>query len=404
MQTVGENQELIESRQLGENKFVRILSEANPEMLKKLLEFLEDKREVDLENQVDSQDLVISIKKGHKVARFVNKIKENINFFFSKLPENEFLDKFYKDLAVASSRASSLEKLRPEERMELSAEAYCGFTRESLQISQENFAPILFVLALASFANQKSGQEVNPEMFQLALVAMQDRETMLKTSTLSYLNFNKYQNKLSKANLLLNSIVIGCEIVNFFQIGISKNKSNEKPLLIPMYFLGIAESISNLINNSKFNNVNTNLLFLTTSLFFALESVLETVKGRNEIKTFYNIDEPVSLDNRFLFRVLSGGLFLASQFDRRFGVDRISSRFVRGLSSLYRGAINISGCIKKTQHSQDASIESLPNVPQDKVNKLAIELFELLYNYTPHPDANIGNAKANPVEQNSKIK
>lgn len=171
-----------------------------------------------------------------------------------------------------------------------------------------------------------------------------------------------------------------------------------------MYFLGIAESISNLINNSKFNNVNTNLLFLTTSLFFALESVLETVKGRNEIKTFYNIDEPVSLDNRFLFRVLLGGLFLASQFDRRFDVDRISSRFVRGLSSLYRGAINISGCIKKTQHSQDASVESLPNVPQDKVNKLAIELFELLYNYTPHPDANIGNAKANPVEQNSKIK
>ena len=130
MQTVGENQELIESRQLGENKYVRILSEANPELLKKLLEFLEDKREVDLENQVDSQDLVISIKKGHKVARFVNKIKENINFFFSKLPENEFLDKFYKDLADASSRARSLEKLRPEERMELSAEAYCGFIRE----------------------------------------------------------------------------------------------------------------------------------------------------------------------------------------------------------------------------------------------------------------------------------
>ena len=347
MQTVGENQELIESRQLGENKFVRILSEANPEMLKKLLEFLEDKREVDLENQVDSQDLVISIKKGHNVARFANKIKENINFFFSKLPENEFLDKFYKDLADASSRASSLEKLRPEERMELSAEAYCGFIRESLQISQENFAPILFVLALASFANQKSGQEVNPEMFQQALVAMQDRETIQKKSRLPYLNFNKYHNKLSKANLLLNSIVIGCEIVNFFQIGISKNKSNEKPLLIPMYFLGIAESTSNLINNSKFNNVNTNLLFLTTSLFFALESVLETVKGRNEIKTFYNIDEPVSLDNRFLFRVLLGGLFLASQFDRRFDVDRISSRFVRGLSSLYRGAINISGCIKK---------------------------------------------------------
>jgi hypothetical protein len=150
--------------------------------------------------------------------------------------------------------------------------------------------------------------------------------------------------------------------------------------------LGIVEAVSRTLLDffvGARGKPNTNFLLFATSLFFASESLAEMISGKNLIKTISNNDESIFVDNRFLVDGLRFGLFFASQFDRRFGIDRIADNMIRIFSSLGYGVLNCTEGLFKSREVSD--LESGPliedksrEINHDQIEKIAKELTILL--------------------------
>jgi hypothetical protein len=142
----------------------------------------------------------------------------------------------------------------------------------------------------------------------------------------------------------------------------------------------------------RLGNRNTNFLLFTTSLFLASEALAEVISKKNLIKTISNEDEPTSWDTISLVDGARIGLFLASQFDRRFGIDRIADNMIRGISSLGYGVINCAKSLFKSKETS-SDLESGPliddKISPDQIKQIAKELTKLLANRSeimPPPD------------------
>jgi len=126
-----------------------------------------------------------------------------------------------------------------------------------------------------------------------------------------------------------------------------------------------------------------------TSLLFASEAMAEMISDKNLVKTFLNIDEPTSVDNMLFVDAVRTGLFIASQFDSRFRIDRIANNIINSFSSLAIGVVNCVKSLSKSRAVQDLEsgqplMESTIISP-DQIKELAKEFIKLLEISTPTP-------------------
>ena len=180
-------------------------------------------------------------------------------------------------------------------------------------------------------------------------------------------------------------------------------KNRDEKMIVPA--LELAESASRMIADCfSFcsHNANTNFLLFATSLIFASESMAEIISNKNLVKTFSTYDEPTSVDNRLLVDGIRLALFVASRFDRRFGIDQIADRMIGGFSSLGTGLVN---CVKSLFKSKEGpDLESGPlletrsgDISPDQIKALAGEFSKLLAISTSTPEL-IASTPTPPLE------
>lgn len=209
-----------------ENVFVEILQKANPEDVSELINHLKTQQISDIENQWNSGEFVISEKSTEELSRFYENLSKNIDHFFSGDNADKFLEDFYNSLEVAKQNLELNSPLRPESRLELSPSAYSGFQDK---LSTKKFANTLFILALASYANQKSGEKIlDIDKFFDVQNAMHNNSLQLKKnqekSPIVFYNFNA---KSSEAAICFASVLLICSSLTGLAILGSKNKSEE---------------------------------------------------------------------------------------------------------------------------------------------------------------------------------
>jgi len=423
-----ENENTVDNSSSQGEFIVKILSHATKSDLVKFIEAVEGRKE----SAPATDSLTFSPDFKNELTGFFDKISENLDaLFYKKCQSDNFLSKFYKDIESASTRLESGSDLKPELRLELQPSAYSGFDDK---LAQQDFANILFVIAIANYASNKSQGEIEESRFMDVLELM-DKQKIKQEEEILRMPKSKavmpHPNAFSAATLTLNLIVTVIQVSSLIVIrhkdelaldhAISTRDNilefNKKsPQLIPselarynvtaseitemtkrheeksiMQGLGTGESASRMIADYSINNANTRFLLFATSLIFASESMAEFLSNKNLVKTFSTYDEPTSVDNILLVDGIRLALFVASRFDRRFGIDQIADRMIGGFSSLGTGLVNCVKSLFKSKEGQD--LESGPlletrsrDISPDQIKALAEEFSKLLAISTSTPE------------------
>jgi len=368
----------------------RILNNASARDLIEIVKCFKDENAQDSGSHAGADSLKISPKTAKELNGFFNKIAENLDkIFYKDCQTDRFLTSFYKDIESATNRLRSGRDLRPEQRLELQPSAYSGFDDK---FSQQDFANILFVIAIANYASNKSQGEIEEDRFINVLQLMEEKSAKQKEELLREPRFQvviPHRNALISSTYVLNSIEVFAQLA-LFSHEFYKNTndfettSGMHKIIVPS--LGIAESLSRIVVDHVFlyslHNNNTRFLLFTTSLLFCLESLVEIASNKNLFKTFINSDQPTSVDNTLLVDTLRVGLFIASQFDSRFRINRVSNNIVNSFSSLYRGVINCAKSLSKSREpdleSGQQLMENETTISPDQIKKLAKAFDEFL--------------------------
>ena len=382
----------------------------------------------------------------NELTSFFDKISKNFDaLFYKKCQSDNFLSKFYKDIESASTRLESGRDLKPELRLELQPSAYSGFDDK---LAQKDFANILFVIAIANYASNKSQGKIEEDRFMNVLELMEKQKAKQEEEALRMPKSKAvmpHPNLFFGLTFLLNTTILASQACLFGMIKdqmdqdissaiairnnlesisnyrtesiLSRNnyidteieiirhnqadllasdlakynvtqtdisnilKHRDEKIIVPT--LGLAESASRMIADCSIRNANTRFLLFVTSLIFASESMAEIISNKNLVKTFSTYDEPTSVDNRLLVDGIRLALFVASRFDRRFGIDQIADRMIGGFSSLGTGLVNCVKSLFKSKEGQD--LESGPlletrsrDISPDQIKALAGEFRKLL--------------------------
>jgi len=412
---------------LNENFLEEILSQASDSDLSKFVNWFKDHNGEDSQSQNIPDGLMLSPITANELTGFFDKIAKNLDtLFYENHRGDSFLSLFYKDMDLAKKRLESGKLLEPEKHLELQPSAYSGFDDK---FSQQDFANILFVIAIANYACSKSQKEIDIDKFKdvLELIDEKKAEKTMETSRKPHFQANlPCPQAFICSNLALNILLFSIQlhVSNLKAINLNsnidsaietsqflKNKYDQNPALLnskldeynvttteinamiqhqnkiiyPSQF-GIAETFFRGFTDNcvgRLGNRNTNFLLFTTSLFLASEALAEVISKKNLIKTISNEDEPTSWDTISLVDGARIGLFLASQFDRRFGIDRIADNMIRGISSLGYGVINCAKSLFKSKETS-SDLESGPliddKISPDQIKQIAKELTKLLAN------------------------
>ena len=437
-----------------EELLIKILSHANKSDLIKFIKAVEGRNMEDLESTPATDSLTFSPKIAKELNGFFDKISENLDaLFYKRCQSDKFLPEFYKAIELASRRLESRRDLKPELRLELQPSAYSGFDDK---LSKQDFANILFVIAIANYASDKSQGQIEENRFMDVLELMDKQkikqeeeilrmpkskavmphpnlffglacllnvtifssqvyslciirdkmnrdinrvigthnnlERIFNHMTEKILSRNNYTNteieiiRHNQTDLLASDLAkynaTQADISNMF-------KNRDEKMIVPA--LELAESASRMIADYSIHNANTRFLLFVTSLIFASESMAEIISNKNLVKTFSTYDEPTSVDNRLLVDGIRLALFVASQFDRRFGIDQIADRMIGGFSSLGAGLVNCAKSLFKSKEGQD--LESGPlletrsgDISPDQIKALAGEFSKLLAISTSTPE------------------
>ena len=146
-----------------EELLVKILSHATKSNLIKFIKAVEGRNMEDLESAPATDSLTFSPKIAKELTGFFDKISENLDaLFYKRCQSDKFLPEFYKAIELASRRLESRRDLKPELRLELQPSAYSGFDDK---LSKQDFANILFVIAIANYASNKSQGKIEESRF-----------------------------------------------------------------------------------------------------------------------------------------------------------------------------------------------------------------------------------------------
>ena len=445
------------SQQLTQEFLERMLTEASDRSSLKFIEFLNAANEEGSESHAGADSLKLSPKTKEELTGFFKKIAENVDkLFFKDCQTDDFQTLFYKEIELAKNRLESGGDLRPEQRLELQPSAYSGFDDK---FSQQDFANILFVMAMANYASNKSQGKIEEDKIigvlksmdaksanqqeklsrepfiqysdvlslstgvlnatvtviqavSIALLvsqmdkkinwAIRTRDKLLElndpNATLSGNNFTHNQSAIIRQNYI-DSLALDLDNYNVTKTDIDDMlKHRKEKTIVPA--LALAESASRMIADIFFrdrHNANTKFLLFATSLLFASESLAEIISNKNLVKTFLNLDEPTSVDNRLLVDSLRIGLLFASQFDSRFRIDRVANNIIRSLSSLCLGVVN---CAENLFKSTEIDLESGPlienTISPDQIKELAKEFTKLLAISTPTPPPELRASTSTP--------
>jgi len=420
------------SPKLTQDFLERILKEASARDLIEIVKCFKDKNPQDSESPAGDDSLKLSSKTTEELNGFFNKIAINLELFYRDCQPGHFPTSFNDDIKSATKRLKSGSDLRPEQRLELQPSAYSGFDDK---FSQQNFANILFVIAIANYASNKSQGKIEEDKFIDVLKSMDEQSAKQQEELSRELRFQgviPYPNLFFGLACALNVIVAGIEIASTYEIAKDdakrnyaqnlkhhfetqyKNQTDKISSELAKYNLTVpqidkmtdrynvfkttsnAGSIEAITRNilvcsvGTLGNSNTKFLLFMTSLLFASEAMAEMISDKNLVKTFFNTDEPTSVDNRLLVDGLIFGLFLASRFNRNLKIDKISDKIIGYASSLAIGVVNCVKSLSKSREVQDLEtgrplIEDTIISP-DQIKELAKQLTQLLAILTPTPE------------------
>jgi hypothetical protein len=426
-----ENTQETPSPKLTQEFIERILTEASACDLIEIVKYFKDENPQDSESHAGADSLKLSSKTAKELTGFFNNIAKNLELFYRDCQPGHFPTSFNYDIKSAIKRLKSGSDLRPEQRLELQPSAYSGFDDT---FSQQNFANILFVMAIANYASNKSQVKIQEDTLIDALKSMDDQSAKQREEISREPRFQAvipYPNLLFFSTLALNVMVAGIEITLAYEDDADgpnrnyaenlkhhfetkyKNQTDKISSELAKYNLtvpqidkmtnrhnaikitgtiGLSEALTRTIldcTDGGLGNSNTKFLLFMTSLFFASEAMAEMISDKNLVKTFFNTDVPTSVDNRLLVDGLRVGLLFASQFDSRFRIERIANNIINSFSSLAIGVVN---CVKSLSKSRELDLESgqplMENITisPDQIKELAKQLTQLLAISTPTPE------------------
>jgi len=369
--------------QLNEVFFEELLSRARKSDLIKFIEVVYGQDSTNIESAQVGDNLMFSPKFANEISDFFNNISQNLDtLFYGNCRFDSFSSNFYNDIELASNRLESGENLKPELRLELQPSAYSGFDDK---FSQQDYANILFVIAIANYARNKSQQEIDESRFINVLELMNKYKTKQEKEISNKPEFKPTIPHPSVFKNLTLALNFSAMILDVYLLQNSNSYYANHEELETMKKLELGESVSRtFFDNFSLNIKKPNTIFLlfTTSLLFASESIAEIITNKNLIKSISNYDEPISIDNRLLVDGIRLGLFFASQFDKRFGIDEIADRAIQCLSSLGSGIVNCTKSLFKSREEQDLEsgslLENREDVGPNKIKALAKEFGKLL--------------------------
>lgn len=443
MLTIDENTEEhnAENRtpQLNENFIEQLLLNSNKQNLINFIEAVKSRNTLDLESVTANDTLKFSPKIAKELTSFFDEISKNFDaLFYKKCQSDNFLPEFYKAIKLALTRLKSGSDLKPELRLELQPSAYSGFDDK---LAKQDFANIFFAIALANYASNKSQGKIEEGKF-IDVLKLMDEQKIKQEEEILRMPKSKavipYPNAFLYSTFLLNFLMFGTQLGRFCYIAVNDNSKIDKaidkrdflretyknspsylaselavyhvtePEITEMkkHFVGTMaiqglemgesglRSSVDAIFGLRGNPPNTNFLLFATSLIFASEYFAENFNNNNFVKSFSTQDEPISVDNRLLVDGIRFALFVASKFDRRFGIDHIADRMIGGLSwgfsSLGTGLVNCAKSLFKSREGQDLEsglplIENI-NISPDQIKALAKEFSKLLAISTSTPE------------------
>lgn len=420
------------SQKLTQEFLEKILTEASDRNLLEFIKCLKDANAEDSNTHAGVDSLMLSPKTAEELTGFLNKIAENLDkLFYEDCQPDRFLPLFNKDIELATKRLESGSDLRPEQRLELQPSAYSGFDDK---FSQQDFANILFVMAMANYASNKSQGKIEEDKFIDVLKSMDEQSAKQQEELSREPRFQAvipYQNLFFSLTCALNLLVAVVGIASLSEIDRNEQKINyakyfidyletqnksqtdkiselaKNNLTAPEFaemtnrnnamkttgFIGFSEAIIRTILSGAvgyYSNSNTNFLLFATSLIFASETLAELIGDKNLVKTFFNTDEPTSVDNRLLVDGLGIAILFASRFNRNLRIDKISDQIIGSASSLAVGVINCVKSLSKSRAVQDLE-SGLPlientTISPDQIKELAKEFTKLLAISTPTPE------------------
>lgn len=399
-----------------ENIFFEILQKANPEDVSDLINHLKTQQISDIENQWNSGEFVISEKSTEELSRFYEKLSKNIDHFFSGDNADKFLKDFYDSLEVAKRNLELNSPLRPESRLELSPSAYSGFQDK---LSTKKFANTLFILALASYANQKSGEKIlDIDKFFDVQNAMHNNSLRLKKnqekSPIVFYNFNA---KSSEAAIYFASLLLICSSLSGLAVLGSKNKSEENAdknndskstsaKQNPFYIVSnIIVAWMRLFSDTGPSLKNPGLGFILAGItsLSALECFYESIGKKNYIKTFIDDDKPVQIDNIIMVDLLKMSLLAGSILNPKMHPARISNKFYEWIKNCSTCLFS-NNCVKNQETFKINNIDKNEiKITEEQIKVLARELKSSLNNVIENklqsPVNNASGASAERIDK-----
>lgn len=400
-----------------ENVFFEILQKANPEDVYDLINHLKTQQITDIENQWNSGEFVISEKSTKELSRFYERLSKNIDHFFSGDNADKFLNDFYNSLKSAKRNLELNSPLRPESRLELSPSAYSGFQDK---LSTKKFANTLFILALASYANQKSGEKIlDINKFLDAQEAMHNNSLKLKKnqekSPIVFYNFNAKSSEFAiyfACSLLICSSLTGLAILgrkNKSEENADKNNDSKSTSAKqnPFYF---ASNITVALMRAFFDTgqslKNPGLGFILAGItsLSALECFYESIGKKNYIKTFIDDEKPLQIDNLIMVDLLKMSLLAGSILNPKMHPAALSNKF-------YEWIKNCSTCLFSNICSKNQETFKINNIDKNeiKITKEQIEVLarelksslnNVIENKLQAPVNNVSEASAKPIDKN----
>lgn len=197
---------------LNENFFEKILSQASNRDLFKFIKYFKDHDDENSQSEAGSDILIISSKTSNELTGFFNKIAENLDtLFYQDCTGVRFLSLLYKDIDSAKERLESGKPLEPEKHLEFQPSAYSGFDD---RFSQQDFANILFVIAIANYANNKSQGKIEEDKFIDVLKSMNEKNAKQREELSReprFLSAIPYSNLFLSLAVILNLTTLICE-------------------------------------------------------------------------------------------------------------------------------------------------------------------------------------------------